>query len=97
MPSQLLEGHFQLSMRIISSLALALVMVCFCTIDGVTFDADIKINMIYGIVIAVSTHDQNVFSFYPDNRPCNGFEEALSRYREIVPSVRLAGLFISTR
>ncbi|KAL8469272.1 hypothetical protein ACS0TY_032190 [Phlomoides rotata] len=39
----------------------------------------------------VSTHDQNVFSFYPDNRPCNGFEEALSRYREIVPSVRLAG------
>ncbi|PIN02874.1 hypothetical protein CDL12_24605 [Handroanthus impetiginosus] len=39
----------------------------------------------------VSTHDQDVFSFYPDNRPCNGFEEALSRYRDIVPNVRLAG------
>lgn len=39
----------------------------------------------------VSTHDRDVFSFYPDNRPCNGFEEALSRYREIVPHVRLAG------
>ncbi|KAK4484973.1 hypothetical protein RD792_007579, partial [Penstemon davidsonii] len=39
----------------------------------------------------VSTHDKDVFSFYPDNRPCNGFEEALSRYREIVPYVRLSG------
>lgn len=38
-----------------------------------------------------STHDQEVFSFYPDNRPCNGFEEALDKYREIVPSLRLAG------
>lgn len=38
-----------------------------------------------------STHDQEVFSFYPDNRPCNGFEEALQRYKEIVPELRLAG------
>ncbi|CAL9050553.1 unnamed protein product [Musa banksii] len=38
-----------------------------------------------------STHDQEVFSFYPDNRPCNGFEEALERYRELVPNLRLAG------
>lgn len=38
-----------------------------------------------------STHDQEVFSFYPDNRPCNGFEEALQRYRELVPRIRLAG------
>ncbi|CAA6659564.1 unnamed protein product [Spirodela intermedia] len=38
-----------------------------------------------------STHDQDVFSFYPDDRPCNGFEEALSRYREIAPQLRLAG------
>ncbi|KAJ4810669.1 copine family protein [Rhynchospora pubera] len=38
-----------------------------------------------------STHDQEVFSFYSDNRPCNGFEEALDRYREIVPNLRLAG------
>ncbi|CAL9778804.1 unnamed protein product [Musa acuminata subsp. burmannicoides] len=38
-----------------------------------------------------TTHDQKVFSFFPDNRPCNGFEEALLRYREIVPQLRLAG------
>ncbi|XP_059449931.1 E3 ubiquitin-protein ligase RGLG2 isoform X2 [Corylus avellana] len=38
-----------------------------------------------------STHDQDVFSFYPDERFCNGFEEVLSRYREIVPHLRLAG------
>ncbi|KAI0523063.1 hypothetical protein KFK09_005453 [Dendrobium nobile] len=38
-----------------------------------------------------STHDQEIFSFYPDGRPCNGFAEALSRYREIVPHLRLAG------
>lgn len=38
-----------------------------------------------------STHDQDVFSFYPDERPCNGFSEALTRYREIVPQLRLAG------
>ncbi|XP_022774352.1 E3 ubiquitin-protein ligase RGLG2-like isoform X1 [Durio zibethinus] len=38
-----------------------------------------------------STHDQDVFSFYPDERFCNGFEEVLSRYREIVPHLQLAG------
>ncbi|URE47441.1 Copine [Musa troglodytarum] len=38
-----------------------------------------------------STHDQSVFSFYPDNRPCHGFEEALARYREIVPHLKLSG------
>ncbi|KDP35547.1 hypothetical protein JCGZ_08985 [Jatropha curcas] len=38
-----------------------------------------------------STHDQEVFSFNPEERPCNGFEEVLSRYREIVPHVHLAG------
>ncbi|XP_026657371.2 E3 ubiquitin-protein ligase RGLG2-like isoform X1 [Phoenix dactylifera] len=38
-----------------------------------------------------STHDQEVFSFYPENRPCNGFEEALQRYKELVPHLRLAG------
>jgi hypothetical protein len=40
---------------------------------------------------AASTHDQRVFSFFPDHRPCAGFEEALSRYRTIVPHLRLAG------
>ncbi|PON31218.1 Copine, partial [Parasponia andersonii] len=38
-----------------------------------------------------STRNQDVFSFYPDERFCNGFEEVLSRYREIVPHLRLAG------
>ncbi|KAL5760000.1 hypothetical protein ACOSP7_018502 [Xanthoceras sorbifolium] len=38
-----------------------------------------------------STHDQDVFSFFPDERFCNGFEEVLSQYREIVPTLRLAG------
>ncbi|KAG9134451.1 hypothetical protein Leryth_019702 [Lithospermum erythrorhizon] len=38
-----------------------------------------------------STHDQEVFSFYPDGQVCNGFEEVLSRYRELVPQLRLAG------
>ncbi|XP_016461429.2 E3 ubiquitin-protein ligase RGLG2 [Nicotiana tabacum] len=38
-----------------------------------------------------STHDQDVFSFFPDERFCNGFEEVLSRYREIVPELKLAG------
>ncbi|KAK9734212.1 hypothetical protein RND81_04G123100 [Saponaria officinalis] len=38
-----------------------------------------------------TTHDQYVFSFYPEERVCNGFEEVLSRYREIVPHLRLAG------
>ncbi|CAI9112827.1 OLC1v1013320C1 [Oldenlandia corymbosa var. corymbosa] len=38
-----------------------------------------------------STHDQEVFSFYPDDRFCEGFEEVLTRYRELVPQLRLAG------
>ncbi|KAF3438665.1 hypothetical protein FNV43_RR21429 [Rhamnella rubrinervis] len=38
-----------------------------------------------------STHDQEVFSFHPDERFCNGFEEVLSRYRELVPQLKLAG------
>lgn len=38
-----------------------------------------------------TTHDQHVFSFFHDHRPCRGFEEALARYREIVPHLKLAG------
>ncbi|CAJ2669674.1 unnamed protein product [Trifolium pratense] len=38
-----------------------------------------------------STHDGDVFSFYPDGSFCNGFEDVLSRYREVVPHLRLAG------
>ncbi|XP_038978820.1 E3 ubiquitin-protein ligase RGLG1-like isoform X2 [Phoenix dactylifera] len=40
--------------------------------------------------VTYSKH-QEVFSFYPENRPCNGFEEALQRYKELVPHLRLAG------
>eukprot|EP00267_Zea_mays_P026874 XP_008655372.1 copine (Calcium-dependent phospholipid-binding protein) family isoform X1 [Zea mays] len=38
-----------------------------------------------------STHDHSVFSFYPENRPCRGFEEVLVRYRQIVPHLNLSG------
>ncbi|KAJ9677928.1 hypothetical protein PVL29_022734 [Vitis rotundifolia] len=38
-----------------------------------------------------STHDRDVFGFYSDERFCNGFEEVLKRYRELVPHLRLAG------
>ncbi|KAH0933724.1 E3 ubiquitin-protein ligase RGLG1 [Brassica rapa] len=38
-----------------------------------------------------STHDQDVFSFYPEGRSCNGFEQVLARYRDIVPHLKLAG------
>ncbi|KAM4106196.1 hypothetical protein ACB094_04G048500 [Castanea mollissima] len=54
-------------------------------------------NLILGIDFTKSnewtatTHDQNVFSFYPNHRCCNGFEEALARYREIVPRLKLSG------
>ncbi|KAG2269426.1 hypothetical protein Bca52824_063981 [Brassica carinata] len=54
-----------------------------------SFDED---NLIpcYGFGDA-TTHDQDVFSFLPDDTFCNGFEEVLARYREIVPQLRLAG------
>ncbi|CAA3030536.1 E3 ubiquitin- ligase RGLG2-like [Olea europaea subsp. europaea] len=38
-----------------------------------------------------STHDQDVFNFYSDGRVCDGFEEVLRRYRELVPQLRLSG------
>ncbi|XVF11651.1 hypothetical protein REPUB_Repub08aG0045500 [Reevesia pubescens] len=38
-----------------------------------------------------STHDQEVFSFNPDETFCDGFEVVLRRYRELVPNLRLAG------
>lgn len=42
--------------------------------------------------VVASTHDQYVFSFCQENRYCHGFEEALARYREIVPYIKLSGL-----
>lgn len=43
-------------------------------------------------MLAASTHDQEVFSFNPDERFCQGFEEVLTRYRELVPQLKLAGI-----
>ncbi|KAL5572819.1 hypothetical protein UlMin_022416 [Ulmus minor] len=62
------------------------------TIIGKTLAAFDEDNLIpcYGFGDA-STHDQDVFGFNPDERFCNGFEEVLSRYREIVPHLKLAG------
>uniref|UniRef100_A0ACD5W417 Uncharacterized protein n=1 Tax=Avena sativa TaxID=4498 RepID=A0ACD5W417_AVESA len=62
------------------------------SIIGQTLSAFDEDNLIpcYGFGDA-STHDQDVFAFYPDERPCNGFQEVLARYREIVPHLRLSG------
>ncbi|KAL1553351.1 E3 ubiquitin-protein ligase rglg1 [Salvia divinorum] len=62
------------------------------TIVGKTLAAFDDDNLIpcYGFGDA-STHDQDIFSFYPDGRHCNGFEEVLRRYRELVPNLKLAG------
>lgn len=61
------------------------------------FVCDLKYaNEHYCDITTASTHDQDVFSFYPDERFCNGFEEVLSRYREIVPNIRLAGYTSAT-
>ncbi|RCV10707.1 hypothetical protein SETIT_2G130600v2 [Setaria italica] len=38
-----------------------------------------------------TTHDRNVFNFHRDGRACTGVSEALQRYREIAPHVRLSG------
>ncbi|KAK3218712.1 hypothetical protein Dsin_012682 [Dipteronia sinensis] len=48
------------------------------SIIGRTLSAFDEDNLIpcYGFGDA-STHDQDVFSFYPDGRPCNGFEQVL--------------------
>ncbi|KAH3744924.1 calcium-dependent phospholipid-binding protein family protein [Pelomyxa schiedti] len=39
----------------------------------------------------VTTTDRGVFPFFPDNRPCNGFGEVLTRYNEITPNVVMSG------
>ncbi|PWA98527.1 E3 ubiquitin-protein ligase RGLG2 [Artemisia annua] len=54
-------------------------------------------NLIVGIDFTKSnewtatTHDQHLFSFYPEDRSRNGFEDVMGRYREIVPQLTLAG------
>ena len=39
----------------------------------------------------VTTTDRSVFSFMPNDLPCNGFEEVERRYLEITPNVQLSG------
>ncbi|MFS8030201.1 putative copine [Helianthus anomalus] len=58
--------------------------------EWTAFDED---NLIpcYGFGDA-SIPDQDVFSFYPEERCYNGFEEVLSRYRELLPHIKLAGV-----
>ncbi|KAF5766103.1 putative copine, von Willebrand factor A-like domain superfamily [Helianthus annuus] len=51
----------------------------------------VRKNLFNFYLIATSTHDQDVFSFYPEERCYNGFEEVLSRYRELLPHIKLAG------
>ncbi|GMH05213.1 hypothetical protein Nepgr_007053 [Nepenthes gracilis] len=62
------------------------------SIIGRTLSAFDEDNLIpcYGFGDA-STHDQEVFSFHEDERPCCGFEETLHCYKEIVPRLHLAG------
>jgi len=38
-----------------------------------------------------TTTDKAVFPFFPDARPCNGFQEVLTRYTEITPQIVLSG------
>lgn len=45
---------------------------------------------------AATTHDQDVFSFHSDQRPCCGFEEVLTRYRELVPHGKIGRLVFFT-
>ncbi|KAJ0878716.1 putative copine, von Willebrand factor A-like domain superfamily [Helianthus annuus] len=51
----------------------------------------VRKNLFNFYLIAASTHDQEVFIFYPEERCYNGFEEVLSRYRELLPHLKLAG------
>eukprot|EP01025_Chloroclados_australasicus_P023392 TRINITY_DN2372_c1_g1_i5.p1 TRINITY_DN2372_c1_g1~~TRINITY_DN2372_c1_g1_i5.p1 ORF type:complete len:344 (-),score=36.83 TRINITY_DN2372_c1_g1_i5:659-1690(-) len=53
------------------------------------FDDD-KLIPVYGFGDG-STHDQSVFSFNPGDVPCQGLEQVLYRYRQLVPHVQLSG------
>lgn len=74
---------------------------CFGFGDGKTLQISISLaqSCVLGMILvlcifyklAASTHDQEVFSFLEDDKFCDGFEEVLRRYRELVPQLRLAG------
>eukprot|EP00884_Botryococcus_braunii_P021728 jgi/Botrbrau1/8239/Bobra.0392s0034.1 len=55
----------------------------------VAFDDDDEIP-VYGFGDA-TTHNTQVFSFYPDGGVAHGLDEALRRYKEVAPHVKLAG------
>lgn len=40
---------------------------------------------------AATTHNSQVFSFYPDGGVAHGLDDALRRYKEVAPHVKLAG------
>lgn len=90
---QLLGKHCLLLMRITWFLAMDLEMVFHLRVVSIfKFILLYNRDLMWFYIFAASTHDQEVFSFYPDeNTYCNGFEEVLRRYRELVPQLRLAG------
>ena len=53
------------------------------------FDDD-KLIPVYGFG-DVTTTDRSVFSFMPNDQPCDGFQQVLQRYNEITPSVKMSG------
>lgn len=72
---------------------------CFGFGDGIKSKFMVKLCELFKVIatymwfcdLIASTHDQEVFSFYPDDKFCDGFEDVLRRYRELVPQLRLAG------
>ena len=63
----------------------------FCSDFFIFSTYEISHRHIIEVSLTASTHDQEVFSFYPDEKFCEGFEDVLRRYRELVPRLRLAG------
>ena len=50
-----------------------------------------RLSFCFMLFVPVTTSDKAVFSFYPNEAPCKGFEGVLARYKEIVPYIHLAG------
>ncbi|TVU34425.1 hypothetical protein EJB05_16257, partial [Eragrostis curvula] len=62
------------------------------SIIGGTLSAFDDNNMIHCFGFGdASTQDKEVFCFNPDQMPCNGFEQALQRYRNLVPHLQFGG------
>lgn len=91
-PSASLVGHCQVSTKTTGSHALALGTVGPLLLHSLCANLGTDGILIASMRFAASTHDQYVFNFYRDGRACNGVSEALQRYREIAPHVRLSGI-----